>query len=98
MVNIPLKNKQNDQYMSALSITFKGSPFASSNGCISSLSPSGATGELCLTPNGLSVDYQSIGPLADDHCYKPDGMLAASCSRVLCSPLIYTSIMLKAIH
>ena len=93
MVNIHLKNKQNDEYIPALSIPLddiqrlairplKWLRFVTFAVC-------GTTGELSPTPNGLAVDYQRIGrfdSLADDYYYKPDGMLQRS--RVLGSPLI----------
>ena len=82
MVNIHLKNEQNDEYMPALSIPLddiqrlsirplKWLRFVTFAVC-------GATGELSPTPDGLAVDYQNIGcfdSLASDYYYKPDCML-----------------------
>jgi hypothetical protein len=81
MVNIHLKNEQNDEYTLALSIPLediqrlsirplKWLRFVTFTVC-------GATGELSDTPNGLCLNYQNIGfnSLANDYYHKPDGML-----------------------
>ena len=101
MVNIHLKREQNDEYTLALSIPLEDIQRLSIRPLkwlrFVTFAVCGVTGELSLTQNGPSVDYQNIGfnSLAENYYYKPDGMLHFLES--LAHPWSIASIMPKAI-